>query len=145
MKRERRRVERESSEQKDLIATTLKREADLIKKRGEPTATKDISNLYDTALREYGGSITGFKMMAADYYAAVKDDNTMARKAVRDIELAFKRVVETGSKDWFRANTESSIYQMIVGYYREVGDEGRANLLEKRYERLLRLAERGAL
>jgi hypothetical protein len=34
---------------------------------------------------------------------------------------------------------------MIVAYYREVGDEGRANLLEKRYERLLRLAERGAL
>ena len=71
--------------------------------------------------------------------------DTVARKAVRDIELAFKRVVETGSKDWFRANTESSIYQMIVGYYREVGDEGRATLLEKRYQRLLRIAERGAL
>jgi hypothetical protein len=145
MKRERRRVERESGEQKDLIATTLKREAELIKKRGEPTAARDIGRLYDTALREYGGSITGFKMMAEDYYNFAKGDTEVSRKAVRDIELAFKRVVETGSKDWFRANTESSIYQMIVGYYREVGDEGRAKLLEKRYQRLLRLAERGAL
>ncbi len=145
MKRERRRIERDSGEQKDLIATNLKREADLIKKRAEPTAAKDIGNLYDSALREYGGSITGFKMMAEDYWNFAKGDSTTANKAVRDIELAFKRVVETGSKDWFRANTESGIYKMIVGYYREVGDEGRANMLEKRYERLLRLAERGAL
>lgn len=145
MNRERRRIERESGEQKDLIATSLKREADLIKKRGEPTAQRDIGRLYDSALREYGGSITGFKMMAEDYFTYCKDDSEASRKAVRDIELAFKRVVETGSKDWFRANTESSIYKMIVGYYRTVGDEGRAKLLENRYERLLRLAERGAL
>ncbi len=145
MKRERRRIERESGEQKDLIAGSLKREADLIKGRGEPTALRDIGRLYDSALREYGGSITGFKMMAEDYFNFCKDDSAAARKAVRDIELAFKRVVETGSKDWFRANTESGIYRMIVGYYRQVGDEGKAKLLEKRYERLLRLAERGAL
>jgi hypothetical protein len=145
MKRERRRVERESAEQKDLIATTLKREAELIKKRGEPTAARDIGRLYDSALREYGGSITGFKMMAEDYFGFARGDSAAARKAVRDIELAFGRVVETGSKDWFRANTESTIYQMIVGYYREVGDEGKAKQLEKRYQRLLRLAERGAL
>ena len=145
MNRERRRIERESGEQKDLIAGSLKREADLIKRRAEPTASRDIGRLYDSALREYGGSITGFKMMAEDYFNYSKDDSAAARKAVRDIELAFKRVVETGSKDWFRANTESDIYRMIVGYYRTVGDEGKAKLLEKRYERLLRLAERGAL
>ena len=145
MNRERRRIERESGEQKDLIAGSLKREADLIKRRAEPTASRDIGRLYDSALREYGGSITGFKMMAEDYFNYCKDDSAAARKAVRDIELAFKRVVETGSKDWFRANTESDIYRMIVGYYRTIGDEGKAKLLEKRYERLLRLAERGAL
>ena len=145
MKRDRRRIEREGSEQKDLIATNLKREADLIKKRGEPTAAKDIGNLYDTALREYGGSITGFKKMAEDYFSFAKEDPETCRKAARDIELAFLRVVETGSKDWFRANTETSIYKMICGYYREAGDEAKAVKLEKRYMRLLRDAERGAL
>lgn len=145
LNRERRRIERNSGEQTDLIAGSLKREADLIKRRGEPTALRDIGRLYDSALREYGGSITGFKMMAEDYFTLTKGDTEASRKAVRDIELAFKRVVETGSKDWFRANTESGIYRMIVGYYRSIGDEGHAKVLEKRYERLLRLAERGAL
>lgn len=143
--RERRRINRDSGEQKDLIADSLKREAELIHKRGGADATRDISHLYDSALRKYGGSITGFKMMAEDYFGYMKDDQELARKAARDIELAFKRVVETGTKDWFRAKTESSIYQMICGYYRTAGDEDRAVLLEKRYQVLLRRAERGAL
>jgi hypothetical protein len=143
--RERRRIERNSGEQKDIIAETLKREADLIHKRGDATASKEISNLYDSALRKYGGSITGFKMMADDYFGYLKDDPELARKAARDIELAFKRVVETGTKDWFRAQTESSIYKMICGYYRAAGDEERAVMLEKRLEVLLKRAERSAL
>ena len=143
--RERRRIDRDSGEQKDLIAESLKREADLILKRGDPAAKQDISRLYDSALRKYGGSITGFKMMAENYFSYFKDDAELAHKAARDIELAFKRVVETGSKDWFRAKTESGIYKMICGYYRAAGDEERAAMLEKRYEVLLKRAERGAL
>jgi hypothetical protein len=143
--RERRRIARESGEQADLIAGSLKRQADLIRKNGGPDVKRDIGRLYDRALREYGGSITGFKDMAEDYFGFMRDDPTSARKAARDIELAFKRVVETGTKDWFRANTESSIYRMICGYYRIAGDSSRAEMLEKRYQILLRRAERGAL
>jgi hypothetical protein len=144
--RERRRIERDSGEQKDLIASSLQREAQLIHKRGGPDTKRDISRLYDRALRDYGGSITGFKMMAEDYFGYFKDtDQELARKAARDVELAFKRVVETGTKDWFRANTESGIYKMICGYYRTAGDPERADMLEKRYEVLLRRAKRSAL
>jgi hypothetical protein len=143
--RERRRIERNSGEQMDLVAESLKREADLIHKRGGETAKKDISNLYDSAVRRYGGSITGFKMMTNDYFGFLKEDPELAHKAARDIELAFKRVVETGTKDWFRAKTESSIYKMICGFYRAAGDEERAVMLEKRYQVLLRRAKRSAL
>lgn len=144
--RERRRIERDAGEQKDLIASSLQREARLISSRGGPDVKRDISRLYDRALRDYGGSITGFKMMAEDYFGYFKDsDQELARKAARDIELAFKRVVETGTKDWFRANTESGIYKMICGYYRAAGDPERADMLEKRYEVLLRRAKRSAL
>lgn len=143
--RERRRIERDSGEQTDLIASSLKREADLLHKRGGPDAKRDISRLYDRALRDYGGSITGFKMMAEDYFGFLKDDPELSRKAARDIELAFKRVVETGTKDWFRAQTETSIYKMICGYYRSAGDDERALMLEKRYEVLMRRAKRSAL
>lgn len=143
--RERRRIDRNAGEQADLIADSLKREAALIAKRGGEDAKRDISRLYSSALRDYGGNITGFKLMAEDYFGYLKDDPELARKAARDIELAFKRVVETRSKDWFRATTESSIYQMICGYYRSAGDTARADQLEKRYELLLRRAKRSAL
>jgi hypothetical protein len=143
--RERRRIARESGEQADLIAGSLKRQADLIHQNGGPDVKRDISRLYDRALRDYGGSITGFKNMAEDYFGFMRDDPSSARKAARDIELAFKRVVETGTKDWFRANTESSIYRMICGYYRSAGDNARADMLEKRYEVLLRRSKRSAL
>lgn len=145
LSRERRRIDRNSGEQKDLIAESLKREADLILKRGDSTAKQDISRLYDSALRKYGGSITGFKMMAENYFSFFKDDADLAPKVARDIELAFKRVVETGSTDFFRAKTESEICKMICRYYRSAGDEKRALTLEKRYEALLKRAERGAL
>lgn len=143
--RERRRIERNSGEQKDLIAESLRRQAELIAKRAEPDAQRDISNLYSSGMRRFGGSITGFKMMAEDYFGFCKNDPELARKAARDIELAFKRVIETGTTDWFRAKTESDIYSMICGYYRTAGDEDRATMLEKRYQVLLRRAERGAL
>ena len=145
LQRERRGIERDSSEQKDLIAESLKREAELIHKRGDANAKKEISNLYDNALRKYGGSITGFKMMADDYFNYFKDDRELGQKAARDIELAFKRVVESGTKDFFRAQTEASISKKICGYYRALGDEERAIMLEKRYEVLLKRAERSAL
>ncbi len=143
--RERRRIERDSGEQKDLIAESLQREAEIISKRGDASAKQDISRLYDSALRKYGGSVTGFKMMAEDYFGYLKDDPELARKAARDIELAFKRVIETGAKDFFRAETEAGICKMICGYYRIAGDEERASMLEKRYETLLERAKRGAL
>lgn len=143
--RERRRVENNAGEQKDLIATNLKREAAVITKRGGANVQRDIAQLYDRALRDYGGSITGFKMMAEDYFNGCKGDQELAKKAARDIELAFKRVVETGTKDWFRAETEMSIYKKICGYYRVAGDPERAEMLEKRCEVLLKRAKRSAL
>jgi len=143
--RERRRVERNSGEQKDLIASSLKREAEVILQRGGPNAKRDIGNLYERSLREYGGSITGFKMMAEDYFTYCKEDQELAHKAARNIELAFDRVVKTGSIDWFRATTEVGIYKMICGYYRAAGDPKHADVLEKRSDILLRRAKRSAL
>lgn len=145
LSRERRNIKRNSGEQMDLAADALKREADLILSKGSPGATKEISQLYDRALRDYGGSITGFKKMAEDYFAFAQKEPESSRKAARDIELAFYRVVESGSKDYFRAGVEASIYKMICGYYRTAGDEAKAAKLEKRHTRLMKRAERGAL
>jgi len=143
--RERRRVERDAGEQKDIIASSLKREADVILKMGGPEAKRDIRYLYDRSLRDYGGSITGFKMMASDYFSYFKDDPDYARKVTREIELAFERVVKTGSTDFFRATTEAGVCKMICEFYRTAGEPDRATLLEKRYQVILRRAKRNAL
>ena len=142
--RERRRVERDAGEQKDIIASSLKREADVIIKMGGPDAKHEIKNLYDRSLRDYGGSITGFKMMASDYFDYFKDDPENARKATREIELAFERVIKTGSIDFFRATTEAGVCKMICEFYRTAGEPDRATLLEKRYEVIVRRARRNA-
>ena len=143
--RERRRIDRDSAEQADLIAASLKREADLIRLRGGDAASTEISRLYDGALRDFGGSVTGFKTMAADYFSFMRGEPEQARKAARDIELAFMRVIETGTKEWFRAGTEAEICRMICGYYRTAGDPKRAEMLEKRVDVLMRRAKRSAL
>ncbi len=145
LNRERRRIERDAGEQSDLVASSLKREAELLLMRGGPDAKKEIMRLYDKALRDYGGSVTGFKTMAKDYFSYFQNDPELGRKVVRDIELTFNRVLETGSKEWFTAKTEASIYKMICQYYRTAGDPKRAEKLEKRYEIQLRRAKRGAL
>lgn len=143
--RERRRIEKNSGEQADLLAQSVKRQAELALRRGDAEARQEISRLYDRSLRDYGGNVTAFRMMASDYFGLVQHDRELAVKAVRDIELAYKRVQETGTTEFFRAGAEAGLARMIAGWYRQVGDEDRAKLIEKRYETLERRARRGAL
>ncbi len=143
--RERRQIERYSAEQVDLIAKSVKREADLIAKSGEKDADKEVCQLYDKALRNHGANITGFKIMANDYFNHFSDDKDMAPKVVRDIELAYKRVIDSGDKEYFRAKTEAGILEMICEFYRACGEEKRAEMLEKRQKRDMERAKRGAL
>lgn len=143
--RSRRRNERDASEQADIVTMSLKREASLLVARDEENALREIGQLYDRSLRDYGGSLTGFRSMAEDYFAFVENDEVMAKKAVQDIDLAFKRVVETGSKDWFRTKAEVSLHKMICQFYRKVGEVKRAENRERRLERLMERAKRGAL
>ena len=144
MLRERRRISRESSEQADLIAESLRKEAELLLQRGGEDAKDKVVGLYDRALRQYGSNIAGFEMMADDYFSWFRDDPERAGKVVRDIESAFDREIKTGNKDWFRANVESGIYTQIADYYRSVGEEDRASRLERRRDTLMRRAERAA-
>lgn len=142
--RDRRAIERESAEQTDLMTSSLKREADILLKRDPENALREIGQLYDRALRDYGGSLSSFGTMAEDYFAMMKGDEDMAKKAVRDIELAYNRVVESGTIDWFRAGAEVDQHKRICRMYREIGEEKRAELLEKRMERRMERAERAA-
>lgn len=149
--RDRRRQQREAAEQTDLVTTSLKREADWIQTKlgdeeeGREQALREISQLYDRSLREYGKSVSAFSVMADDYFGYVKDEKEIAAKAVRDIDLAFKRVVDTDSDDWFRAQTEVGIHRRICDMYRHVGEVKRAEVMERRLETQMERARRKAL
>ena len=157
--RDRRRQYKEAPEQADLATTSLKREAEWILKKiteeaGEDEkkkeealheAREEVAQLYDKSLREYGKSVSGFATMCDDYFAFVKDDDEIAPKAVRDMELAFKRVVDTGSDNWFRAKTEVGLHKRIAQMYRQVGEEKKADLMERRLETQMERARRKAL
>ncbi len=140
--RERRRQHREAAEQTDLVADSIRREAEFILSREKENPLGEISRIYENALREYGSSITGFQTLADDYFRFTKNDQELARKAVRNIELAFKRVVDTGTTDWFRAKTEVDLHKRICEMYRQVGEEKLAEILEKRLERHMEKAKR---
>ena len=145
MARDRRRNDRDSQEQADLVTTSLKRESKLLLARDEENAIREIGQLYDRALREFGGSVSGFRTMAQDYFNIMKNDPKSAEKAVGDIENAFKRVVETGTKDWFRAKAEIGLHKLICQMYREIGEEKRAANMETRLDRMMKRAKRSAL
>lgn len=143
--RERRRQQRAAGEQTDLVVASIRRESELILEKDKVNALREISQLYDSAFKDYGSSVTGFQTMADDYFNFMKADQELARKSVRDIELAFKRLIDTGSTDWFRAKTEVGLHRRICEMYRQVGEEKMADNMEKRLERQMEKAKRGAL
>lgn len=157
--RDRRRQHREAAEQVDLVTDSLKRESEWIllksleksekdedgQTEARKEALRDIAQLYDKSLREYGRSISGFQTMADDYFGFVKDEEEFGRKAVRDIELAFKRVVDTDSDNWFRAKTEVGLHQRICEMYRQVGEDKKADVMARRLETQMERARRKAL
>lgn len=143
--RERRRKTRDASEQSDLVASSIKRETELLLSKEQDDALVEIHQLYSRALRDYGGSITGFDDMSQYYFSIMKQDQEMAEKAVRTIELAFGRMIESGTDDWFRLNTEVGIQRKIANMYREVNNDKKADILDKKLDRMLKNAKRKAL
>ncbi|MFT6794631.1 MAG: hypothetical protein ACJAR1_002642 [Rubritalea sp.] len=144
----RRRNTKNSSEQADLMTSSLRRESDLILKTSDydnEQALEEVHQLYSRSLRDYGGSLSGFKEMIQYYFSVMKEDKERGKASVQSIERAFNRVVDTGSDDWFRKKEEIAIFGTIAKMYREVGEEKRAASMEKRLTRDMKNADRKAL
>jgi hypothetical protein len=144
----RRRDDRNAAEQADIMTSSLKRESELILKATDydrEKALEEIHQLYTRSLRDYGGSLTGFKEMIQYYFNVMKKDKERGKASVQSIERAFNRVVDSGSDDYFRKQEELKIYGQIAKMYREVGEEKRATSIEKRIARDKKNSKRKAL
>ncbi len=140
--RERRRLARDNDGRADLIAQSVERQADLLVAAGK---TDDIDSLYHRSFQQYGDQSTTFGRLADQYFAYASKDPKWAEKACREIELSFKRNVDTGTDDYFRCMTELGLLRKIAGYYESSGDSKRAELLRERADKREKTARRGAL
>ena len=144
----RRRDGQNAAEQADIMTASLKREAELILKTpsyDKDKALEEIHQLYTRSFRDYGESLTGFKEIMHHYFRLMKTDEKRAKASVQSIERAFDRMIDTGSDDWFRKQEELAIYKQIAKMYREVGEEKRAESIEKRIARDSKNSDRKAL
>jgi len=140
--RERRRIEKESGEQVDLIADSLKREAQLMTQRGDENAQDKIMKLYRSALRDYGQDATAFSLLSDEYFSFSAGDKRMAEKIANDIESSYKRYIETNTDEYFRVKLEVSLLRKVAGFHEKAGNARRADTVLRRAERRMERAVR---
>ena len=141
--RERRRLDRNTDGGRvDLITASIEREASILAAAGN---FDGISSLYRKSFQDFGGKPDAFRVMANQYfgYAATKPE--WKEKACREIELAFKRHIETNDKEYFRVTAELAVLRQVAGFYEQAGDTKKAELLRDRASRREKLAKRSAL
>lgn len=140
--RERRRIENESSEQVDLLADSLKREAQLMTMREGEDAKDEIMKLYRTALRDYGHDATAFNLLSDEYFSLSSSDKEMAEEVAKDIESSYKRFIETNTDEYFRVQLEVDLLRKVAGFHKKAGNLRRGETLLKRAERRMERAVR---
>lgn len=140
--RERRRLAKEHDGRADLITESVERQAELLAAAG---STDALDSLYHRAFQQYGDQANAFRTLADQYFAYASKDPKWKEKACREIELSFKRNIETDTKEYFRAMTEIGVMRQIAGYYEQIGDTKRAELLRDRADKREHTARERAL
>ena len=125
-----------------FLTDSLRRQAELLRKAKTP---EGIHTLYRRALEDHATDVAAFKGLARDYFAAFGPAPEDQRKAIRQIESQFERRVDTGSTGYFDVMSANSVRQIIVGMYRQTGEESRAAQLEKKSGKIEEKAKRNAL
>lgn len=140
--RERRRLARDNAGRSDLVTASIERQANLL------AAAKDfdgISSLYRRAFQDYGGKADAFRTIAAQYFSYASADTKWKDKACREIELAYKRHIETNTDEYFKAKAEISVARQVAGFYDQAGDAKKAKSLRDRADHREKMTKRSAL
>jgi hypothetical protein len=141
--RERRRLDRNTdSGRTDLLIASIEREAGILAAAGN---FDGISSLYRKSFLDFGDKPDAFRAMASQYFGYASNNQEWKEKACREIELAYKRHIETNDKEYFRVTAELTVLRQVAGFYEKAGDAKKAELLRDRAERREKLAKRSAL
>lgn len=141
--RERRRLNRDSdSGRVDLLTASIEREAAIL-----ATANNfdGLSSLYRKSFLDFGDKPDAFRKIADQYFGYASAKPEWKEKACREIELAYKRHIETNDKEYFRVTAELAVLRQVAGFYEMAGDAKKAESLRDRADRREKLAKRSAL
>lgn len=138
--RQRNKLERSTDDGRvDLITKALQREADNLLRNENFDA---VDKLYRNALREYSAQSDAYPSVMRQYFDFALQHKVYQQKAVESMWNTFKTRVETKEQDLFVAKTEVGIGDTIAGYFRELGDDKKADSIikhgEDRMERIKR-------
>lgn len=138
--RQRRKLDRDTGEgRSDLAADAVKRQAEFLKEGGK---VKELELLYKKAMKDYGDRPDAFKSVISQYFSYASADTEWQKRAVKDIERAFEKYINTKTDDYFRAKQEVGIMDMVAGFYRQAGDEKKADALKKKGESRMKKIKR---
>lgn len=113
----------------DLVTEALKRQVDHLVANDR---LGDADRVYRKALRDYSKKTDTLKLVIRQYYEFVREHQPgEMKKTLGVMERMYKSDVETGSTFYFTVKQEVGIIKMIAGFYREEGDDKKADKLEK--------------
>ena len=124
------------------IAATFQRPAAL---RATDKDYAAVRAVYHTAFREKGEDAAAFKTMCNDYFALVRGDQDAALAACHEMQASFDRYIETRDNNWFVVGSQNSCANVIAQCWRAIGDEAKADKIQKETEKREKRSKRTAI
>ena len=137
IKRRRNRVESIDEGRLLAILELIRQEAKIYAKAGDYDA---ITALYRRELRTGADDVQHFMKLAADYWKTSKGHPDREKAALQLISSRVKSNFGDNlkSSDWFTKETALKPHAQLVKFYRESGENGRADSLERELDRVRR-------
>ena len=121
-------IARKFPDRSDLHRKVIGEQADMMAEQDDFKATRSF---YRQTFRLFGEDTLNFKFIAERYFQTRKQYPDDQEQICDDIESYFSRSIDQESGDFFKAKTEISMLRTISGYYRQIGDERKADKYKK--------------
>ncbi|GAA5482714.1 hypothetical protein [Haloferula sargassicola] len=147
IERELRRVARKVGTQGSALFSTIQRIGGMIAKSTDPDAGKNLRAFYKTCFRRYGEDLELCGKMMDAYEKTGRGLDDVRIELPHDVLRFYKRHVDTGSKEFFRAKMELSLLQKVADIYRDLAPDdldaydGIVKDIERRRARIERAAQ----
>jgi len=126
--REIRSVARDLGSKESALITVVDRVAALL---AEQQAQEAIRGLYRKCFRRYGEDLELFTKLIDSYVQQGSKIPDLKPLIPGDLHKAYKRNVESSTKEFFRAKMELSVLSRVLSVYNRLGDEGDAATIKK--------------